>query len=207
MLIDITFKRVADFHGHLCPDLVIGGKLCEYVQKLMQPHCLQFGALSIVAENCTSALDAIQTVLGFTIGNQRLRFMDYGKHNYTLICRSERHSRRLSLRPLTYGDEAQFDELEENMRRNQVALDEVIYFQKCLDDRVAFLLDRSPETLFEVSAVPPGVHLPEMPACYRICRACGEPVLQTHAITRDRECYCVPCLQHSAGGAAHHVLH
>lgn len=36
MLIDIAFNRVVNFHGHMCPELILGGKVCEYTQKLLE---------------------------------------------------------------------------------------------------------------------------------------------------------------------------
>jgi hypothetical protein len=98
MLVDIAFKRVADFHGHLCADLVIGGKLCTYVQTLLSSSGELDRGLTIIAENCTSALDAIQNMLGATIGNQRLQVMDFGKHNYTVTGNHGRSGFRLSPR-------------------------------------------------------------------------------------------------------------
>ena len=38
MLLNMTLKRAVDFHGRLCPDLVIGGKLCEYVQEFISEN-------------------------------------------------------------------------------------------------------------------------------------------------------------------------
>lgn len=76
MLVNMTLKRVVDFHGHLCPDLVVGAKVSEYAQKLFPDR-----SFSLIAENSTSAIDAIQVLLGITIGNQRLKVMDFGKHN------------------------------------------------------------------------------------------------------------------------------
>ena len=35
MLLNVALKRIVDFHGHLCPDLVIGAKVCHYVQTLV----------------------------------------------------------------------------------------------------------------------------------------------------------------------------
>ena len=114
MLIHATFKRVVDFHGHLCPELVLGGKACQYAQKLFSSNGKPEGGLSIIAENSTSALDAIQIILGATVGNQRLKIMDFGKHNYTFIDKNGRTGLRLSMRPRFYGDEE-----EHTMRLNK----------------------------------------------------------------------------------------
>jgi len=38
MMVPMIFKRVSDFHCHLYPDLIIGGKFCEYVRKILEPQ-------------------------------------------------------------------------------------------------------------------------------------------------------------------------
>jgi len=88
MIVNMALKRIADFHGHLCPDLVLGCKLCEVIQNLLPPGEAANGIAAIIAENSTSAFDAIQIMLGATLGNQRLKVMDLGKHNYTVIPKS-----------------------------------------------------------------------------------------------------------------------
>ena len=53
----------------------------------------------------TSALDAIQVLLGATVGNRRLAVMDFGKHNYTVFSRPVNRGWRLRRRVLRFGDE------------------------------------------------------------------------------------------------------
>jgi formylmethanofuran dehydrogenase subunit E len=60
MIVNMALKRIADFHGHVCPDLVLGSKFCEYIQKLLPSNKFANGIAAIISENCTSALDAIQ---------------------------------------------------------------------------------------------------------------------------------------------------
>ncbi|SDO35452.1 formylmethanofuran dehydrogenase subunit E family protein [Desulforhopalus singaporensis] len=72
MLANIAFKRVVDFHGHVCPELALGSKFCEYVQHLLNENVLDDNSFSVLAENCTSALDAIQVLLGVTVGTSAL---------------------------------------------------------------------------------------------------------------------------------------
>jgi len=76
MIVNMALKRIADFHGHLCPDLVLGARLCERVLELVPSEGNGNGLAAIIAENCTSALDAIQIMLGITLGNQRLKVMN-----------------------------------------------------------------------------------------------------------------------------------
>jgi formylmethanofuran dehydrogenase subunit E len=111
MIVNMALKQIADFHGHLCPDLILGGKLCEYIQRLLPTTQPANGIATIVAENCTSALDAIQMILGVTLGNQRLKVMDLGKHNYTIIPKSIGASFRLVLNLQAYKDEEAYKRL------------------------------------------------------------------------------------------------
>jgi formylmethanofuran dehydrogenase subunit E len=115
MLLNIHLKRVVDFHGHLCPDLVLGCKLCEYAKKLFSQGGGLNGGISVIAENCTSSLDAIQIILGTTVGNQRLQVMDFGKHNYTLLSKKAETGFRLSLKKQHFSDEEEYRGIEKKL--------------------------------------------------------------------------------------------
>ena len=195
MPVHLTFKKVVDFHGHLCPDLVIGGKACQYIQNLISSNAFPDHKISIIAENSTSALDAIQIILGLTIGNQRLQIMDFGKHNYTIIGKNGQTGMKLSLRPQFYGDEEEFNDLERKINKNQVILDDVVYFQELLDSRVKHLLSFSPENLFNIHPIAPNRKPTEPASVYLTCRSCGEQVLKSRVIEHDGGIYCVPCFQ------------
>jgi len=206
MLVHMTFKRVVDFHGHLCPDLVLGGKLCVYVQKLFSSNGELDGGLSIVAENCTSALDAIQIILGATVGNQRLQVMDFGKHIYTLLSKNTENGFKLSLRQQHYGDEDEYNGLEQKIMNNQAMLEEVVQFRKLLDGRVKHLLNLAPEELFvveRIESVQPPTETASVFLAY--CR-CGEQVLKSRKIDYQGETYCIPCFQRINTGCMRYSL-
>jgi formylmethanofuran dehydrogenase subunit E len=195
MLMNSAFQRLADFHGHLCPDLVIGGKLCEYVQKLLSVNEESVRGLSIIAENCTSSLDAIQIMLGATIGNQRLQVIDFGKQNYTINGNNGRIGFRLSMRTQHYGDEDEYHGLEQKILNNQALLDEAVQFQKLVDGRMKRLLNLTPEELFTVEPVV-SVQMPtETASIYLSCCLCGEQVLKSRTIECRGETYCIPCFE------------
>ena len=191
----MSFKRVVDFHGHLCPDLVIGGKLCEQVQALLDQDGQFPQGLSMVAENRTSALDAIQVLLGLTSGNQRLHVVDYGKHNYTLSLRAQKKAYRLMLRPRHFADEPEYQSLAGKIADGQVHREDIIQFQQFLDARVAELLEVPPDTLFQVEQADDHPFLPETATAYLNCHRCGQPVLKNHLLDHDGELYCAPCFK------------
>lgn len=206
MLVNMTLKRIIDFHGHLCPDLVLGGKACEYAQKLLSKNRGLDGGISIIAENCTSALDAIQILLGATVGNQRLKVMDFGKHNYTFSFKNGQNGFRLSLKQQHYGDEDEYRVLEEKIIKDQVTLDEVVHFQKLLDSRVKQLLTLSPEDLFDLELIEPIPQSTEMATIYLSCWKCGQQVLRSRTIDFKGKIYCIPCFQHMNTGCVYHNL-
>jgi len=206
MLVNMTLKKVIDFHGHLCPELTIGVKACEYAQQLLSMNRGLEAGVSIIAENCTSALDAIQVLLGATVGNQRLQVMDFGKHNYTFSFKNEQKSVRLSLRRQRYCDEDEYRAFEQKIMKDQVTLDEVVHFQKLLDNRVKQLLSLSPEDLFDVERIKRIPQPTEMATIYFSCCQCEQQVLRSRTIDFRGKIYCIPCFQRMNTGCIHHNL-
>lgn len=144
MLLNVTLKRLVDFHGHLCPELVIGGRVCEYAQKFLPDD-----NFSLIAENCTSAIDAIQVLLGVTFGNQRLKVFDFGKHKYTFLLMDKKRGFRLSLKKVRYGDEEQYRMLSEKIIRSEATIDDAVDYQRLLDDRIRTLIQLNPGDMFD----------------------------------------------------------
>jgi len=195
MLLNMTLKRVVDFHGHLCPELVIGCKACEYSQKLLSKDGKLDDGISVIAENSTSAIDAIQVLFGATPGNQRLRIYDFGKHNYTFSLKNGQNGFRLSLKELKYADEDEYETLEEKMIRDQACLNDLVQFQGILDNRVKRLLASCPEDLFKIENVRPMQQITEIPTIYLTCWGCGQQVLKSRTIEFQEKIYCIPCFQ------------
>ena len=195
MLVNTTLKRVVDFHGHLCPELVIGCKACEYAQKLLSENGKLKGGILVTAENSTSALDAIQVLLGVTFGNQRLKVFDFGKHNYIFSLKNGQNGLMLSLKEQRYGDEDEYQALEEKIIKDQTSLDNMVHFQGLLDSRVKQLLSSPVEDLFVVEPVKRMQPATEMPTIYLSCWGCGQQVLRNRAVEFQGKIYCIPCFQ------------
>jgi formylmethanofuran dehydrogenase subunit E len=207
MLVNTTVKRVVNFHGHLCPDLVIGMKACEYALALLfqgeQPH----GPVSVIAENSTSALDAFQVLLGATLGNHALQVFDVGKHNYTFSKGGFDRGFTLRYRGRCFANEVEYAFLKEKILNNETTLDEVVRFQQILDSRVSELLSVAVENLFEVAAGAQVAGSKETPTVYVSCSRCGQQVLRERAIEFQEKIYCIPCFQSIEPPAAVQSLH
>ncbi len=207
MVVNMAVKRVVDFHGHLCPELVIGMKACEYALQLLFQGKQPTERISVVAENCTSALDAFQVLLGVTVGNQALKVFDFGKHNYTFSSKKAGDGFTLRLRTHRYCNEHEYEVLEEKIIENKITLDEVVRFQKILDDRVSELLSYRAEDLFDVESGCRSVLSSETPAVYVSCSRCGQEVLRERAVAFRVKVYCRPCFQLIESPNMAHGLH
>jgi formylmethanofuran dehydrogenase subunit E len=186
MLLNVTLKRVVDFHGHLCPELVIGGRVCEYAQKFLPD-----GNFSLLAENCTSAIDAIQVLLGVTFGNQRLKVFDFGRHNYTFLLKDKKKGIRLSLKKPRYGDEDEYRKFWGKITKSEATFNDVVDYQRILDNRIRVLFELNFGDMFDVEEV----ECTEMPTLYHTCHCCHHEVLIDRAVEYHDNIYCIPCFQ------------
>lgn len=206
MLANISMKRVVDFHGHICPELAIGGKFCEFVQELINNGTIETSGLSVISENTTSALDAIQVLLGLTVGNQRLLVLDYGKHTYTLFSKYLDHGWKLRMKPQYYADEIEYLLIERKIMKNEALLEDVLKFQQMLDARVRHLFELTPETLFSIEEVAAESRPKELSGVYLTCAACGDQVLESRCIENRDNIFCLPCFQKKAPGCLMHGM-
>ncbi|MGD9162357.1 MAG: formylmethanofuran dehydrogenase subunit E family protein [Desulfobacteraceae bacterium] len=199
MLLNMTMKRLVDFHGHICPDLVIGAKLSEYIQQLVAEIGGLNVSISILAQNCTSAIDAIQILLGATFGNQRLQVMDFGKHVYSLVINDTGTSFMFSLKQQKYGDEVEFDNLEQKIMNSGITLEETVCFQKLMDRRIEKLFSMTTDELFNCEEVEKGQLFYESPSIYLTCSQCAQQVLKNRSVEYRNKIYCISCF-HSVCG-------
>lgn len=199
MLVDMKLKRIADFHGHLCPELVIGYRAALYAQKRLLLNLVDTSGLRVIAENTSSAVDAIQQLTGCTFGNGRLAALDYGKHAYTFLP-SAGTGLRLTLKDAG-APAADFIALEARLQGPQVTLRDTAAYQARLDERIATLLRLDADALFD--SHPALVEwIPPLPVSALIpCRRCGELVAPPRLIETTDGALCQPCALLSAAAA------
>ncbi len=136
------------FHGHECGGLTIGYKASLYAAQLLE---LTFSAdeqVVCICENDACGVDAIQVMLGCSIGKGNLLFHMRGKSAYSFYNRKTGKSVRLVLKPKPVGmtKEASFR-----------------YYQACC-----------PEEMFDVKETT--IALPEKARLFDsyTCECCGE---------------------------------
>ena len=136
------------FHGHECGGLTIGYKASLYAIQLLQLEFSDDEQVVCIAENDACGIDAIQVMLGCSIGKGNLLFHMRGKQAFSFYNRKTGKSVRLVLKP---GPE--------NLARE----DRFAYYQAC-----------KPEEMFHVKETT--ICLPEKEKLFEsyVCDCCGE---------------------------------
>lgn len=144
----VLWEKCAAFHGHVCPGLTIGYRAALYAAELLE---LTFSAdeqVVCVSENDACGCDAIQVILGCSIGKGNLLFHMTGKQAFSFYNRKTGKSVRLVLRakPREMTREESFE-----------------YYHSCTDSE-----------MFEVKETT--IHLPEQARIFEsyVCECCGE---------------------------------
>lgn len=188
-------KRVSDYHGHICPDLVIGCKAVNLGLNLLGKHDDLQKGLSVVAQNTTSAVDAIQCLTGCTLGNQRLVVRDHGKHTYTFISHQNSRAVEMRLKDISYPDQEIFLALEQTLQKQRGTLYQIARMQVMLDEWIEWLLSMEEEDIFrarEACQIPPH---PESFSKYVSCPLCHDPVLASRTVELHGHSVCLSCAQ------------
>lgn len=169
-------KQCVEFHGHLCPGLVIGYCAAKLGMRELAGDRAGDEELIAIVENDTCAVDAVQVLTGCTFGKGNLYFRDYGKMVFTLATRKNGRSVRLSLR---YVKPPGMEAVPEDQRRLQ---------------EIRFMLEHDPSEFFEVRRDT----LACLPSAARIresvmCDLCGEMVMSTRLRESGGMKVCIPC--------------
>ena len=143
-----TWNDCVAFHGHECGGLTIGYKASLYAIELLK---LEFSAdeqVVCIAENDACGVDAVQVMLGCSIGKGNLLFHMRGKQAFSFYNRKTDASVRLVLKPKPEG-----------MTREE----SFAYYQSC-----------EPKDMFDVKDAV--IRLPEKARLFDsyICECCGE---------------------------------
>lgn len=142
------WEKCVAFHGHECGGLTIGYKAAQYAASLLNLNYSNDEQVVCVSENDACGVDAIQVLLGCSIGKGNLLFHMTGKQAFSFYDRKTGQSTRLILKP----------------KPDCISHDEsLVYYKSC-----------NPEDLFDVKDAI--IHLPEQARHFDsfVCDSCGE---------------------------------
>lgn len=101
-----NWETCVQFHGHACGGLTIGYKAACYAAELLELSFSGDEQVVCIAENDACGVDAIQALLGCSIGKGNLLFHMRGKQAFSFYNRATGKSVRLVLRPRPEGSDA-----------------------------------------------------------------------------------------------------
>ena len=182
------------FHGHLCPGLVYGYIVSKEVKKLLDIKRAEDEEVIAISENDSCAVDALQVILGTTMGKGNLIVKNYGKSVFVIFDRKSKAAYRFSKKQeYLYAGKSkdEFDKLDRRVS-NGTAKQNEKKRQKYLKARD--LLSRSFSEVFETEKIifrePAYAEL----APSELCAECGEATMNSKLCkTASGESICIPC--------------
>jgi len=163
-------EKAISFHGHSCPGLALGVRMCEYVQQQLSLRFSEDEQLVCIAETDSCVADAVQALLGCTFGKGNLIYRPAGKTAFSFFRRGTNESIRVVARPLT-------KEMDRERRKQ-------------------YIMDAPLEELFRITPVK--MELPEPTRLFRtvICEQCGEGTAEHMIRIQNGKCLCIHCFHH-----------
>ena len=160
-----AWEKCVDFHGHACGGLAIGYNAALLAMDLLDITFSDNESVVCISENDACGVDAIQVILGCSVGKGNLLFHMRGKQAFSFYNRSNGKSVRLVLRP------------RPPMAKGQ---------------SMDWLLSREPAELFDCKEAPP---LPEPARIFRsvVCGKCGETAAENYIRLEDGVPLCLDC--------------
>ena len=187
-------KKCVEFHGHLCPGLIYGYMVAKAAMDLLKLNRSRDEEVVAISENDSCAVDALQIILGTSIGKGNLILKDYGKNVYTIFNRQNKKAYRFS-RKKHYQYQGkpkdEFYQLDAAISSG-TATEEDKHRHKMLKSED--LLRRPFDDIFSKKKVdcvmPPYAPLARSEAC----AACGEMTMSTKMVETEYGKYlCIPC--------------
>ena len=171
-------EKAEKFHGHRCGGLAIGIKVCQALAEMWginisisNPNSTLTEKIVCLAENDSCSVDAIQSILGCTIGSGTLTIKNCGKQAFNFFDRESGKSVRIYF----------CADVEEIPRSS----------------RADFILSKSPGELFTFSA--PNFQMPKKASISKnaVCEICKERVSESKAVIKEGLAFCRQCYEKS----------
>ena len=161
------WEKCAAFHGHECGGLTIGYKAALYAIELLDLHFSDDEQVVCITENDACGVDAIQVILGCSVGKGNLLFHLRGKQAFSFYNRTTGRSVRLVLKDKPQG-----------MSRQE----SFAYYQAL-----------SPKDMFTVKEAT--ITLPESARIFQSvkCECCGETTAENMIRLENGRKLCLDC--------------
>jgi len=168
------WNKAKAFHRHECPGLAIGVKVCEAAVEKMGVNPASDEELVCIAENDACGVDAVQALMGCTIGKGNLLYKNNGKQAFTFIKRDTGQAIRFYLKARNNG------------------MERLEYLE--------YLLNAPVDEIFDYREVQ--ISLPERARLFAsaVCEKCGESAAEHRIRVQEGKKVCMDCfVEYSRG--------
>ena len=188
-------KPVVAFHGHICPGLIIGYRAAKLAAKELELHRDKDEELVAVVENDACGVDAIQSMLGCSVGKGNLIFRDQGKQAFTIFRRDNGKAVRLVFQGQAGASSPEGMALRKKVMTGAATADEQALFEVQKTERMRQMLTAPDAELFSVKA--PTFALPERARIFDsyACESCGEVTMEPRLRLVDGKKVCLVCAE------------
>ncbi|MGQ9826060.1 MAG: FmdE family protein [Desulfotomaculales bacterium] len=196
MFVPLELAAIANYHGHLCPELAVGyraGLIARASLNLNRRNAHEF---FVVAENLSSAIDALQYLTGCTFGNQSFYAYETGKHVYYFARYNQEQVLHEALRislinPLI--DLSPYQPIAARLCAGKAAPEEVSLYHRAISQAVKDILNLPEESLFTQKVVSIRRPQPFSRHAYSRCARCGEVVAAFSIVAINDRPLCPVC--------------
>jgi formylmethanofuran dehydrogenase subunit E len=197
---DESFRKCADFHGHVCPGLALGFQAAQILMRRLGLSRAMDEELVAIVETDACGSDAIQVITGCTFGKGNFVFKNYGKHAFSLLDRKKGRGMRACLRPGALDIDPEQLPLFEKIRKEEASPEEIARFRQIQEERTRTILQADSESLFKVEEISPDIPTKATIMESGICNYCGEPTKMDLLRKMNGKRMCIPCAkQHGFG--------
>lgn len=201
MVSETLVERAREFHGHICPFVVLGLRASEIaMQKLgllkaEEAETVNEEIMAIIeCNNCFA--DGVQVATGCTLGNNSLIYLDVGKNAVTLVRRGEWKGIRVyldseKLKGKYFPREAT-ELFEKVIVKRQGTIEDQQKLQRMWDE-IGRSMMNLPEDMFKIEEVKVA-EIERAPIFESArCDGCGELVMKTRLQLADGKMLCPSC--------------
>ncbi|MDD1703475.1 MAG: FmdE family protein [Methanoregula sp.] len=181
---DDLFARAKEFHGHVCPGIVLGTRLTiAGMRELGMDPRKKNHDLIVYVEIDRCGADAIQAITGCSLGHRNLKHKDFGKFAATFVDTGSGNAVRVSVHE---KNRAEHDKLPPK---------DVIHVLSEVPEPEILEIER-------VQLAIPKEDLPGFPVGKAVCSACGEQISDNRHVIAQGKVLCRNC----AGESYYRVL-
>lgn len=194
------FQKAIEFHGHCCPGLTIGYLAAKAALARLNGTRAADEELVAIVESDGCGIDAVQVLLGCTIGKGNLIYKDHGKQAYTIGNRQTGKAVRVAVTGEISPLSPEQDRLKNAVFSGKATAEQESAWQKIQEERIARLLATPVADLFKITDVE--LSLPPEAKIFNsvICAYCGEKVMEARARLRDGKIACLACTEEYSRG-------